>query len=183
MMYMIISVLKRYQAEGKKKEDLMYVHWCCQYGFASIQTSFEGIYSNMGKWYFIQYFLTRINPFGKMPSDNLGSLVAQSLQRPGEQRDRLTKGMYTSSDPEDALGRFDTAFTAIFDSLGISKRLNKAISKGDIVKATPEVMIAEAVAKGLLTQQEADQLLRAEVLRKDAVQVDDFSQEEYLRRS
>ena len=182
-MYLGFSVLKRYEAEGRKKEDLPFVNWCMQYAFAQIQDSFQGIFQNIGWWAKPAAILNRINPIGKMPSDNLGSKVAQLIQKPGEQRDRLTAGIHLSKDPEDALGRLDRALKHITKSAPISKKIVQAIKEGDLKKDAPEHLIKNAVVAGVITVDESKLLLQSEKLRRDAIQVDDFSQIDYQKRT
>ena len=183
MMYFITAVLKKYEVEGRKKEDLPFVRWSCQYAFGIIQTSFEGIFLNMGKHHWLDYVWARLNPFGRMPSDKLGTKLAQALQVPGDQRDRLTEGIFVPQNPEDGLGRIERAFNAVFESSVISRKLMAAIKAGALSKDRPEKLIRKAVNQGVLTEEEAHTLITAEKYRRDAIQVDDFSQQEYVRRA
>jgi acyl-CoA dehydrogenase len=182
-MYMIISVLRRFEAEGRKKEDKIFVDWCCQHAFAKIQEAFEGLFANMGMMYAPVRFLTRLNAFGSHPSDILGGKLAHALQVPGEQRDRLTPGIFIPHHPEEALGRYERAFTTIYEATPISKRLMRAIKVGKLSKDRPEKLIKNAVTSGVINEAEAELLMTAEKYRRDAIQVDDFSQEDYVRRA
>ncbi len=182
-MYMLTAILRRYEADGCKKEDLIFVHWTCQYAFAKIQESFEGLFSNMGKLYAPIRFLTRLNAFGSMPSDELGGKIAHAIQVPGEQRDRITPCVFIPQNPDEALGRLERAFKAVSETAPISKRLLKAIKKGVLSKGRPDMLLKHAVEAGVITAAESERLLSAEKYRRDAIQVDDFSQEDFIRRA
>ncbi|MEM8602189.1 MAG: acyl-CoA dehydrogenase, partial [Bacteroidota bacterium] len=110
-MFLGSAVLKRYEADGRRKEDLPFVHWSMQYALAQMQEAFDGLYANMeipgATWLFRGPVAawSRFNRLGAMPSDDLGQQVAQAIQRDGEQRERLSNNIYVSSDPTDALGR------------------------------------------------------------------------------
>jgi acyl-CoA dehydrogenase len=182
-MYLGTAVLKRFEHEGRRKEDLPLLHWSMQHALSEIQKGFQSIFDNMGFGYFITKIWTRINPIATPPSDDLGSTLARILQKPGEQRDRLTSGIFIPEDKNEALGRLEHAFKLINDVQPISKKLLLSIKKGVLSKSQPEVLFKEAVNKGVLTQEEADTLLNAEKVRRDAIQVDSFSLDDYLERA
>ena len=50
-----------------------------------------------------------------------------------------------------------------------------------VTKAAPAAMVAEALEKRIVTAEEAELLRSAEEARNDAIQVDSFDLEEYLR--
>ena len=142
-MFLGFCTLRRFEAEGRRTEDLPLVGWALDHSLAEIQKAFDGIYRNFGGpigWWLRgpAALWSRLNPIGALPGDREGSRVASLLQVPGEQRDRLTDGIYLPSDPEEAVGRLERAL-----------RLDAQ---------TPE----------------------GEAARRDAIQVDDFSLDEYL---
>jgi len=180
-MYLATTVLKRFESEGRRKEDLPLLQWSMQYAFNEMQKGFQDVFDNMGVKYSFASFLSRLNPLGASPSDRLGSKLAFMLQIPGEQRDRLTDGIHIPKDKEASLGRIEHAFIEITKAQPLSKKLLSAIKKGVLSKNQPEALIHTAVEKGVLTQEEASQLLVAETLRRDVVEVDSFTLEEYLK--
>jgi acyl-CoA dehydrogenase len=142
-MFLGFCTLRRFEAEGRRKDDLPLVDWVLEHSLAEIQKAFDGIYRNFGGplgWWMRgpAAFWSRLNPIGAPPGDREGSRVAALLQIPGEQRDRLTEGIYLPSDPEEAVGRLERALT--------------------LDARTPE----------------------GEAARREAIQVDDFSLDEYL---
>ncbi|MFQ5675720.1 MAG: acyl-CoA dehydrogenase, partial [bacterium] len=50
-LYLGTATLRRFEAEGRRKEDLPFLHWSMNYTLAQIQQAFEGLYGNMG-WFF-----------------------------------------------------------------------------------------------------------------------------------
>jgi acyl-CoA dehydrogenase len=56
------------------------------------------------------------------------------------------------------------------------------VKAGELPKLKGEKLIAAAFEKGVITATEKDDLLLSEKLRWDAIQVDDFSQEDYATR-
>ena len=180
-LYLGSAVLRRFEAEGRPKEDLPFLHWSMKYALFQIQHAFDGLYQNMG-WFFRGpvALWSNLNPISRMPSDQIGSLVAQALQTPGEQRDRLTRGIYLPNDTQEALGKLDHAFELVYAAQPILRKIIKAVRAGQLAKGKVERMVQQAIKHGVITTDEAAQLAEAEAARNDAIQVDDFSQEAYL---
>ena len=182
-LYLATTVLKRYEADGRRQEDFPFVAWCLDYALSHIQMAFLGLFKNMGLLFFLVRFLTQINPVGSYPSDLLSSKIARMMQEPGDQRDRLTQGIYMSDKRDDPLGRLDYAFKKIHAVRPLHLKLRRAVKKKIIKKATIYSMIDDAFEHNILTQEEVNQLREAENLRDDAIQVDHFSQDDYMKTS
>ncbi len=185
-MYLGTAVLRRYEAEGRKPEDLPFVHWSMQYGQAQMEEAFQGLFQNMripvlgsilrgpvALW-------ARLNPLGSMPSDHLGSKVARALQQSSAQRDTHTQGIFLPTQKEEALGRLEHAFELHLKTDAIVKKIKTAVRKGDLPKARPAKLIAQAVTAGVISQTEADLMQEAEQAQANAIAVDSFDLEEYL---
>ncbi|WP_414585984.1 acyl-CoA dehydrogenase [Scytonema sp. PCC 10023] len=184
-MYLGTATLRRFEAEGCLSEDLPFVHWAMEYTFAQIQQAFEGIFNNMPvpvlgalfrgpiAWWW------RLNPIGTLPSDQLGSEVARSLQIPGQRRDRLTASIYIPADPNEALGRLERAFLLSSQAEPILKTIKAASHIGKLPQQRPERLIAAALEAGVINSAEVELLREAEFARNDAIQVDAFTLEEY----
>ncbi len=180
------AILRRFEAEGRRKEDEIYLHWSMQYALAQMQEAFDGIFRHLSPplmgWFFKGPLAlwSRINPIGTMPNDKLGHKVAHSLQVPGDQRDRLFDGLYVPADEEEAVGRIENAFKLSYEADQIVVRINHAIKSKKLPKGKPMTMIEKAVEAGIITKDEANLINRAEEARDDAIQVDHFSLTEYL---
>ncbi len=180
-LYLLTGVLRRFEAEGRRKEDLPLVHWCMQYGLAQIQQAFDGLYQNMGFPFRGPIALwSRMNVLSRMPSDEIGAQVARILQTPGAQRDALTRGIFIPGDVNEALGRLENAFELVSRADVIMKKIYGAVKAGTLQKDKPQKLVAKAVETGLITTEEAQLLAKAQAAREDAIQVDAFTQEEYM---
>lgn len=185
-MYLGASVLRRYEAEGRRKEDLPMVQWSMEYAFGEIQKSFDGLFDNMPipvvGWLVRKPLAawSRFNRIGAGPSDDLGHLVAKIIQTPGEQRERMMSGVHVPTDETRPVRRLETAFEACAKADDLSRQLRKAVKSGQIKRGSPRDMVAAAVAAGLMTTQDGRDLERAETLREDTIQVDSFTKAEYF---
>ena len=186
-MYFGTAVLRRFEAEGQRKEDRAFLDWSMQYAFAQIQDAFDGLFANLqvpgATWLFRGPLAawSRFNRIAAMPSDKTGHKVAAAMQVPGEQRDRLTATVFSTLDPEHALGRFESAMRLCYDAEGVYGKVKAAIKRRELPRQHPATLVEQAVEQGILTADEADLLRRAEAARNDAIQVDAFTTEEYFR--
>jgi acyl-CoA dehydrogenase len=112
------------------------------------------------------------------PDDHLIHEVASLLLSESPVRDRLTQGIYINTQPDDPTGRIEVAFKAVLAAASVEAKIRKAQKQKLVAKGDPSNAGAEALAKGLITQQEADLLDKANLARLAAITVDDFSSEE-----
>ena len=69
--------------------------------------------------------------------------------------------------------------SACYEADKFLSEIKKASRAGSIKKDSIEAMVEEAVLKNIISSAERDRIMEAEALRDDAIQVDDFSIEEY----
>ena len=185
-MYLASAILRRYQEEGRSKEDYPLYRWSMDHALANIQEAFDGIYRNFdapGIGWLMRgplAFWARINPIGSGPRDIDGQRIARILQTPGAQRNRLTEGLYLPQDPEEALGRLERAFLACVAADQVLAKVKQGIRARKLPRQKPITLLEEALAADLITTEDVATVHRAEELREDAIQVDSFSEEEYL---
>ncbi len=184
-MYLGTAVLRRFEADGRRQEDIPFLRWSMDYTFARIQEGFEGIFANLripGLTWIIKGPLalwSRVNRFSAGPSDEIGHKVSVAIQVPGEQRDRITEGIYLPASTDRPIGRLDRAMLACVASDPVITSLRKAARAGKISRGSVQSMIREALAVSLISDEEAEAAMEADDLRNDAIQVDDFSFDEY----
>lgn len=184
-MYIGTAVLRRFEAEGRRKEDLPFVHYSMGLAFSEIQKSFDGLLSNFDipivglilkgpmHWW------SSLNRIGEPPSDELGHKVCELMMTDSEQRNRFSEGVYIPKDTNQALGRLENAFSIIKKSEDTDRKIRRAIREKRMAKLKGAPRIDEALAKGVITVDEKLNLQKAEEARWDAIQVDDFSEAEY----
>ncbi len=184
-MYLTTAVLRRYEAEGRRPEDLPLLRWSMMDAFARIQEALEGILQNLDAPILgpllrgpVSAF-ARWNRMGRRPDDRLAGEVARILQTPGEQRDRLTAGIYLPDDAAESLGRLEQAFALSFEAEGVARKIKAAVRDRQLPRADPATLVQDAVAAGLITAAEAELLRTAEAARDDLIQVDSFAPDEY----
>ncbi|HMN68819.1 MAG TPA: DUF1974 domain-containing protein [Bdellovibrionales bacterium] len=192
-MFIATATIKRYEEEGRKPEDKRLLDFSMAVAFQKIQDAFDGIFGNMYAsslpwivrepvyWFFkgpVRWW-SRLNFVGLAPTDRLTHKVAYGLLNSETQRERLTAGIYISGKLNDGLGRLENAYKVIRQADVVDKKIRAATKAKKLKKKSP-TLLDDALAAGVITQAEHQLITEAERLRWDAIQVDDFNQEEYL---
>ena len=123
---------------------------------------------------------SRINSIGSQGSDNLQHALCNAIQTPGDLRDRHTDGIYIPKDRTQQIGRLDYAMVLALKAEAAEGKIRKAIRAKILPKKKTFELLDEAKAKGILTAEEHALVKESAEVRLDAVQVDDFSQAEYI---
>jgi len=188
-MYLSSAVLRRFEAEGRIKEDLPLVHYCMQHALANMQEAFDGIFSNFranGLTFVFNSVLrmwSSINRLSPQPNDYLGHKVAQLIQVPGEQRDRITQGIYIPKNPNEQVARLEETMKVVRAAEDTERKVKQAIRKKQLPKMKGIALFEEALKKGVITQNEFADLSRSESMRSEAIKVDEFTLDEYRNRA
>jgi len=186
-MYLGAAVLRRFEAEGRQKSDVPFLHWAMQHAFTQIGAAFQGLFQNMNvpllgwilrgpvTWW------TRLNPIGTPPADWVGQQVARALQQPGEHRDRLTAGIHLPTAEGQALHRLETAFALIKQAEPVLQKIKDAIRNKQLPRERPERLVEQAKQQDIITRGERAVVRKAAAARTDAITVDAFTLAQYLQ--
>ncbi len=181
------SALRRYEAEGHRKEDLPLVQYSCEYALNEIQKAFEGIYENftfpvIGLWMrTIGLFILRINPVGRKPSDALAMKTAHTVQKIDDQFHRITEDFFIPSEDTPGTGRLFKAFKALLKAQEASKKITKAQREKKLPYGDPYSLADVAEKAGVINSVEKDLIKKAAEGRNEAIQVDEFTAEEFFK--
>jgi len=169
-LYLLSAVLKKWEDDGRPREDLPLVQWAAQTCLYRAETALKGVLDNFPirpvGW--ILRLITR--PLGSRysaPRDKLTKAVAELVSSPTPARARLTQGIFVGgSDTE--LGRLEKAFL-LHDQLAPARAKMRRVRVSDIEKA---------LAGSVITQDEAESLHEVSAMIREIVKVDDFAPEE-----
>ncbi len=175
-MYLCSAILKHYQETGRPAADFPLVEWSARYCLYHAQHALDEIMRNFPSRIVGQLLRAVVFPTGRSlhyPDDALGQRVAEILIEPSATRDRLTRGIFKSTDAEDVAGRVQHALAAVVAAEEADLKLAKAgISAPE--RGRPQDWLGKAVAQGIITQQEAELVERARAATRAAIAVDDF---------
>ncbi|MES2684553.1 MAG: acyl-CoA dehydrogenase, partial [Pseudomonadota bacterium] len=182
------SALRRFEAEGRKPEDLALVHYALNYSLAQIQEAFAGIYANfdgaIGS--VLRFFGTlglRINPIGVAPTDAMSHAAALTIQSHNAQFLRLADNIFLPREGMPGAGRLLRAFRLVTEAQPILAKIHTAQKDRRLPRGPAEELAAEAAYKGVITREEANQVSAALAARLDAIEVDVFKPEQYYQQS
>jgi acyl-CoA dehydrogenase len=184
-MYFATAVLKQFEQEGRRKEDEPFMQWALEHCFSEIHQAFDGIFASIDVPLIGAVFrgpvrwMNAFNPIGHRPGDELDVKIAQLMQIPGEQRDRLTAGIFVPTSEHEQLAKLEMAMRLTAESDAVNHKVRRAVKKKILSKQPAAELFKAALEKNIINQQEYDVLARAETLRNQVIQVDDFDLKEY----
>jgi len=111
-------------------------------------------------------------------SDLAGKAIVRAALEPGAFRDRLTRDIFISNDPNDRVGLLEHTLLKVVAHEEADRKLERAIRKGEIGRYHNNDWIAEAEQKSVLTSEEARNLAELRDLVARVIGVDDFAAEE-----
>lgn len=184
-MYIATALLRRFEAEGRREEDLAFVHYSLKNCMAEIQKGFDGIFDNLKipglRWFFKGWIgaWSRINSIGSQASDGWSHAMASAMMKEGGIRERLTQGIYMPKSREEQLGRLEYAFQVTLRAEAVEKKIKQAVRSGALPKKKANLLLDEARSKNIITEEEYKLAQESDAVRYDAILVDDFSEEQY----
>jgi acyl-CoA dehydrogenase len=179
-LYMITAVLKHFEDEGCKEADEPLLQWACEDSLYRIQESFRGVLKNFPVPVVGTLLGLIMFPLGKSyggPSDKLGHKLARLIMSPSDARDRLTRDIYLSTDPDDPFGRIENALQKNLEAEEAERKLRDAMRIGLIQQQPEEALLNKALELKILKQNEAELIRQARAATRNAVRVDEFSKE------
>jgi len=183
-LYLLSTVLKRYDDDGQPKEDESLVDYCATNCLHRFDQALLGVIRNFPLRWAAWLMAALVFPFGtrRAPAtDKHGAQLVRAALQPGAFRDRLTRDIFISDDPNDRLGLLDYTLAKAVACEAADKKLERAIRKGEVRRFHDRDWIADAEAKGVLDAAEARSLAELRDLVARVIAVDDFSAAELAR--
>lgn len=180
-LYLLSSVLRRYEDDGRLAEDRPVVEAIARDLCYSLEQSFAAVFANFPNFALRNLMRVLVFPLGrhaKPASDRETYRLARSVMVPGAFRDRLTKGTYVSMDPKDPTGVLEDALLKVTGAAEIETKFVRAIKKGIVERRLDRDAISDAVEAGVLTEAEAATLRLADQATDRVIKVDDFDFDE-----
>jgi acyl-CoA dehydrogenase len=180
-LYLLSCVLKRFEDDGKPEADHQMVELAARNGLHRFQTALSGAIDNFPNSSVRVVLGLLVFPLGvpyRPASDALRRRVARAVAEPGDMRDRLTRDIYISNDRDDPTGLLEVTLEKVVAAEDIEKKLDRAVRSGIVRRYHGIDWFADAVAKDVLSETEAEQLREVEQLVARAIAVDHFDPED-----
>ena len=179
-MYLMSTVLKRYEDEGRQQADSPLLHWSMWNSMYLAQEAFEGVIANYPSKLIGKLLHLAIFPFGHpyvIQSDEVGHRVAKLLITPSATRERLTADCYIPLTVDEPVGALEQALIATIAAEPIDVKVRDAEKRG-LFANNPRANVRDiahaAFQQGVVTAEEYAVLQHRDKLRDIVVHVDDF---------
>ncbi len=180
-MYLASMVLKHYEDQGRQEDDLPLVEWACRNLLYQAQEQLHGFLRNFPNRLLAAGLRMLIFPRGRMysaPADDLSEKIVSLITYPTESRERLCAGIYSTTEPGNPLGLLQEALEATEAATPLEDKVRAARRSGVIDADNPLELIEQAKNAGVLTADEAAQLVALDEQIMALIEVDDFTSEE-----
>ncbi|MBA4208374.1 MAG: acyl-CoA dehydrogenase [Parvibaculum sp.] len=169
-LYLLSAALKRFEDEGRQKEDLPLLAYCMADGLARIDRRFAEVFANLPNRPIAWLARLVVQPFGaavRGPKDRLAIECAELLLAPSVTRDRLTSGLHLGV-TGDAVANLEETFSLAVLTQAARDRMRKA--------GTAEAEVA--AANGTIGAEDAKLIAGYRKALARVVAVDDFAPED-----
>ncbi|MBE8596694.1 acyl-CoA dehydrogenase FadE [Xenorhabdus sp. BG5] len=174
--FLASATLKRYEDEGRQKEDLPLVQWAVEDSLNQAEQAMNDLLRNFPNRLVAGLMRVIIFPLGRVhtaPSDKLDHKLAQILQTPSATRSRIGRGQYLTPSEHNPHGLLEEALHDIIAAEPIHARLSREAGK-NLGFTRLDKLAEQALAENKITQEEAEILKRAESSRLRSINVDEF---------
>jgi len=176
-LYILACVLKRYEDDGRLSSDRTFVDLAAMNGLYRFQEALRGVVDNFPvpavRWAMRAVAFPLGGRYRPAP-DFLGHRAVKLVLDAPEVRDRLTRYIYISQDPDDPTGLLEVALKKAVAAEEAEKKLERAIRAGSLRRYHGVDWIGEAIDKGIVTESEGQQLRELEALTARVIAVDHF---------
>ena len=183
-LYLASATLKRFDEEGRLQEDAPLMHWALQNTLFDIEEALDTFISNFPNKAMAVALRVLILPFGrrcKRPDDKLEHQIATILQTPGTVRTRLGDGQYLTREEGSLFGDLEQTLDDVLAAEPVFDKICKA-RKARFPFTGLDKLADAALSDGIIDEEEAELLTRAEAGRLRTINVDDFDNEELIAK-
>ncbi len=171
-MFAVSAVLRRYHLGGQEESERPLAKQALVAGIANAQFELRQLLENNAPRWLHATVRCAAYPYGWpfMAGTDMAELrAAQALVVPSTVRDRLTAGIFLSSDKRDSLARLENALSLVNAVAPLAEKLRSGERVGLIQGTDLEEKLASAEAARLLAASDAQLLREAEALRREVM--------------
>lgn len=181
-LYLASATLKRYNDDGRQSADFPLVQWALEDSLYNIQQAISELinnFPNRAVAFALKLIILPVGCWLKKPSDSTDHKVAALLQYHNDTRSRLGHGQYLTREPGNVLGQLEQTLEDIIACEPIFDKICREL--GQRLPFYQLDLVAEkGLAANIISEEEAQLLIKTEVARKATIEVDDFDSD-YLK--
>ncbi|MGJ3232683.1 MAG: acyl-CoA dehydrogenase [Oceanicaulis sp.] len=164
-LYLLSGALKRFEHDGRPAQDKVILDYVFEDGLHRFEERLKAVQRHFPNPFWRVVLTAVTSPAGlhrKPPHDSLMNAVAETIQTPGETRERLGHNVYLGSNG-------DTMAL-------IEKALHAVIRRDQLLKPVKKQKLSldEAVRCGVISRAERDEIEQTDALVREVLVVDDF---------
>ncbi|MFC4729735.1 acyl-CoA dehydrogenase [Coralloluteibacterium thermophilus] len=179
-LYIGSAVLHHFHANGAREDEVVAMRWALDDCLNEIGVAFDGFIRNLPSRPAAALLRLVIFPTGNpyLPvSDRDNAALADAMLEQTEFRERISHLVYRPQDPADPHAQLERAFQLCLRAEPAYETFLKAAARGQVQGDDLQARLADAVAKGVLDQAQADLVAEYDAERVEALRTDDFSKE------
>lgn len=177
-LYLASASVRLFLDSDRDPAELPLFRWAQEESLFRIQEALRGLWRNLPHRGLARLMRLLVFPTGlpyRGPGDRLDHRVARLLLAPSAVRDRLTAGIFSSTDPSLPIGRLEQALALAEPADAVWRIIAKARALGRVRSRDSEESIGEALAAQVINLKEAELLRNSERLRDAVIRVDAFA--------
>jgi acyl-CoA dehydrogenase len=185
-LYLVSMVLKHYQDQGAPEADRPLVEWSCRMLFYRTQEQFHSFLRNFPNRWVAFALRVLVFPRGRTfssPSDELGQELVELIINPTDSREQLCADIYKTNTPNNPLGMLQEALRLAELVKPLERKVFDAKRAGELAADDTLGQIEEAREKGIISTEEAAQIVAFDEAVMTLVAVDDFAASELGERA
>lgn len=176
-LYFVACALKRFEDDGRPADDNAVVALVARNGLYRFEQALRGTIDNFPvapARILMRWLVFPLGNHYKPAPDAIGHKVVRMAIEPGAFRDRMTRDIYVSKDPNDPTGILEVTMEKVVAAEQVERKLERAIRAGTVRRFHGIDWIGDAVAKNVLTNDEAELLREVDRLTAQVIAVDHF---------
>jgi acyl-CoA dehydrogenase len=186
-LYYATAVIKQWHEEGYPEDQRPLVEWSLKTCLRDLQDAMRDAIINFPVPALRWPLRLLVFPLGATglngPDDKLGAQVADTIVKDTPVRQRVSRGAYINTDPDDPLGRVLNAYRLANETVDMRNRLHEAIRNRNedeidgialLMGHQRKELVDWACDKGIVKEAECDKLLEALEALYDVIRVDAF---------
>jgi acyl-CoA dehydrogenase len=177
-LYFASAAIKRFEDDGRPAEDRPLLDWACTYCLHEAEKALVVILKNFPSRFFEWLLGGLVFPSGRhyhVPSDAMGQACARLLLEPSAVRERLTRGIFVTTDPNDVLGKLEDALPRVIAAEALERKLAAFAADRPLLHGDHAAQVEAALGAGVVSAVEAELLRAAYAARAKVVAVDEFA--------
>lgn len=186
-LYLGSATLRFYEDQGSTEAHWPFVAYALDRNLYCIGQAFSGLCKNFPNpilGTLLRYWIFPLGNRYRGPRDKDAATISKALMQDSIVRDDLSHLCSRTDNEHDPMFIIERAFKEMLAAEPVEKKIRKAQKEGKLpAKQEREITLTQALASGIISEDEKNLLLKADLHRKDAIAVDEFAASYFKQHS